>query len=181
MAPLDELRIALCHRAGRHIIIGMDANVEMSSMVDYCHVGPSVPDCRQDHEDLQRASILHCFLAEFGLCLVNTFADAAEDSVYTRTNWSGFGSSQYDFIASSMRIVDRSLDFSADHRLVYGMFGMELTRQISTERNTTVRNWKPAGTWDVASQELPWQWESWDETCDIWWKAARTHATARTS
>ena len=163
----------------------MDANVGMSSVVDYCHVGPTVPDCQQDHKDLQRASLLHSFLCEFPLCLVNTFADAEGDDVYTRTNWSGVGSSQYDFIASSLRIpcvdaeVDRSLNFTTDHQLVYGIFELELPQEEVGSRVAAIRNWKPAGTWDLASQELAWQWQSWEETCDIWRSSAQEHVVKR--
>ena len=53
MEPMDELKSFLLNRRERNIVIGVDANVGVSSVVDFCHVGASVPDSRQDHKDLR--------------------------------------------------------------------------------------------------------------------------------
>ena len=56
-APLDELRCFLENRKEKNIIIGLDANAEVNSVVDYCHVGDSVPLVVTDRYDLQRACL----------------------------------------------------------------------------------------------------------------------------
>ena len=70
-AVLDELRSFLAGRSERHLIVGMDTNVEVSSIVDFCHVGLAIPVRQPEPDVLERDALLHDFFAEKGLCLVN--------------------------------------------------------------------------------------------------------------
>ena len=80
-ACLKELRDFLGSFAQYILLIGMDANTTVQSSIDHIHIGHHVP-CRA-HSDLdsERACLLHEFLCENGLYLVNTFAGEAENCV----------------------------------------------------------------------------------------------------
>ena len=123
--------------------------MEVSSVVDFCHVGAAVNIGRQDHKDLQRSALFHSFLADHRLCLVNTFVDHDVENVVTRTNWSGIGSGQVYFLACSFGIaclhtsVDVCLDFNTDHHMVYATFGTELEQSTRQRWAGSARNWKP--------------------------------------
>ena len=96
---LDELRQFLSSVRGRKIHIGMDANAHMGNTVDFIHIGEGVTHQVYDPINCERTGILHEFLVEHRLYLANTFTDEPDELRYTRTNWSGWGSTQIDFIA----------------------------------------------------------------------------------
>ena len=180
-AVLDELRSFLAGRSEKHLIVGMDANVEVTSIVDFCHVGLAVPVRQPEPDVLERAALFHEFLAEKGLCLVNTFSDADASNCFTRTNWSGVGSFQVDFVAASLAVpcldvgVDDLLEHSSDHRLVRASFEVPLVRRALPHKATAGRSWRPSESWPEAAGHISWEWASWDSTCEVWCRTAGCH------
>ena len=108
------------------LIIGIDANVQMSACLDHLRVGPAVPHDEDDfnHSSLQRASSLFEWLTDSDLRLVNTFMDEDIGQIRTRDDWNTGSPSQIDFVISSSSLVcvdtgvDEHMDFATDHRLV---------------------------------------------------------------
>ena len=85
------------------LIVGIDANVQMSACMDHLRVGPAVPYEDEDfnHSSLQRASSLFEWLTDSDLRLVNTFMDEDMGRITTRDDWNTGSPSQIDFVISS--------------------------------------------------------------------------------
>ena len=104
----------------------------MGPVVDHRHVRGATMNHQRRHLQLQRAALLHDFLADFEIYLANTFMNDDSQAFHTRTNWAGGGATQIDFLAASLTIpcssvgIDCNLDFSTDHRMVHGVFETRL-------------------------------------------------------
>ena len=108
MEELGRSLESTLQRSWRRLIIGVDANAVVSSVVDFVHVGEGVIPLTMGAMDLQRATAFFSFLCDYGLRLVNTFVDAAAADLVTRSNWSGDGgSTQMDFLACSHALPTR--------------------------------------------------------------------------
>ena len=71
------------------LIVGIDANVQMSACMDHLRVGPAVPYEDEDfnHSSLQRASSLFEWFTDSDLRLVNTTMDEDMGRITTRNDW----------------------------------------------------------------------------------------------
>ena len=122
---LAEVRQFLCSTRGRNVVIGMDANTKVGDILDYVHVGESVPAAAHSAENGDRAVHIHELLVEFGLALTNTFSDTSGEELHTRTNWSGDGPVQIDFLAASlgMSCCEVAVDATMNFQLITGCCG----------------------------------------------------------
>ena len=133
---LEEVDACIRATAFKKIIIGMDANVHVGSVVDELTVGPNVFVRVDSSLDLERAQSLHAFLVEHGLSLSSTFTSPGFEQI-TRENWNGLGQSQIDFVAHSFSIaavdvaVDSTLATSTDHFGVYAQLGIAYLPKIN--------------------------------------------------
>ena len=155
---------------GQKLIIGIDANVQMSACLDHNRVGLAVPydDDDFNHSTLQRASSVFEWLTDCDLRLVNTFMDDDTGRITTRNDWSTDSPSQIDFIISSSSLVcldtgvDEHMDFTTDHRPVWANFQFSASTSepmISSQKGPRApRNWKPGPTWDAAAVCFDWNW-----------------------
>ena len=180
LSPLDELRSFLRLRPEKRLLFGIDANEEMGPVVDHRHVGGATMNHQRRHLQLQRAALLHDFLADFEIYLANTFMNDDSQAFHTRTNWAGGGATQIDFLAASLTIpcssvgIDCSLDFSTDHRMVHGVFETRLPCRIAAAPYS-VRGWLPKTSWSHAAQASSFEWGSWDEACRRFKELALKH------
>ena len=169
---LAEVTTLLRAHAGKTAIIGMDANVSVEGIVDYVQVGESVQSSAHWPGKEDRTQLLHEFLCSHGLTLTNTFMDAEGDGLSTRTNWSGFGSAQVDFIAAPLTLpcemveVDQSMEFSADHRMVFANYSIHQPRE-PTHCRPSVKDWKPDETWASAAEDIHWNFMDWHEFAPV--------------
>ena len=163
------------------VYIGMDANTSMHSAVDFCCVGNGVVQGDMAPRVVNRAVILHEFLASHRLFLANTFTDVPNECLITHSSWSSKRTSQFDFVALPWGQccfdsgVDQSLVFSCDHKLVWARLGTG-TLPSSERKRRTPRNWKPALSWYDACQNLPWNWSDWTTTSAQWQQTALDHS-----
>ena len=94
--------------------------------------------------------------------------DADGECLSTRTSWSGFGSAQVDFIAAPTTLpcemvdVDQSMEFSADHTMVFANYSIH-QRNEPTRCRPSVKNWKPDETWASAADDIHWNFTDWPE------------------
>ena len=179
IACLEELKVFLSTVGGRRVFLGMDANTCVGSVVDYVHIGEGATLQAYDPMNSERALLLHDFLVQYGLCLVNTFKDDPEELRYTRTNWSGFGSTQIDFLAFPLQThctdagVDQSMTFSTDHRMVWASIKCQMQPIVNRSKLAAPRNWRPSDSWADAAAELAWEWDDWEDIACRWTHAAR--------
>ena len=170
------------------LIIGIDANVQMSACLDYLRVGPAVPYETDDfnHSTLQRASSLFEWLTDRDLRLVNTFMDDERGRITTRDDWSTGSTSQIDFVISSSSLicvdtgVDEHMDFTSDHRPVWANFqftaSMPELMFPSQQGPRVPLNWKPGPTWNDAAACFDWNWTSnWSDISSKWCELATLH------
>ena len=174
------------------LIIGIDANVQMSACLDQLRVGPAVPYDADDfnHSTLQRASSLFEWLTDCDLRLVNTFMDDEMGRITTRDDWSTGSTSQIDFVISSSSLicvdtgVDEHMDFTSENRPVWAIF--QFTTQSPMPMFSTLqgprapRNWKPGPTWEEAAVRFDWNWSTnWGDICSKWCELATLHQLKR--
>ena len=144
----------------------MDANTTVGSIMDFVHVGPSNDGTRDF--DVEAAALLHSFLCQCGLALVNTFSDGDGASTHTRFNWEGSTSAQIDFIASSLGLgcsdvsLDHCLTFRTDHRMIVATYTVAAPARDIGPR-ATVRNWKPSEEWADAAKAIDWSCGDWTQ------------------
>ena len=177
---------------GQKLIIGIDANVQMSACLDHNRVGPAVPydDDDFNHSTLQRASSVFEWLTDCDFRLVNTFMDDDTGRITTRNDWNTDSPSQIDFIISSSFLVcldtgvDEHMDFTTDHRPVWANF--QFTAQTSEpalparKGPRAPRCWKPGPTWGFAANCFDWNWTSeWSEFSSKWCELATVHQLRR--
>ena len=177
-ACLLEIDMFLESLGPRMILLGVDANTRMGSVVDYVHVGEHV-DRAFDAQDRDRAPLLHDFLCRHGLFLANTFDDE-QHQLHTRYNWSRFGGAQIDFLAISFSVacldagVDESMEFSSDHRMIWARTRQHLAVARRSNR-LAPRNWIPSESWLSVAAGLSWDWYNWTQTTQSWWELATKH------
>ena len=156
------------------VYIGMDANTQVSSIVDHLHVGDGVPRTSFDLIMCERASLLHNFLCCHSLYLTNTFLN---EPIMTRVGWDGSTSSQIDFIAAPLRShcvdvgVDHFMHFNTDHLMVWACFMQDMP-VVSAKKSVSLRNWQPGSSWVTVSADLNWDWHDWNLTTSAWHEAA---------
>ena len=109
------------------------------------------------------ACLLHEFLCEYGLYLVNTFAGESSDrELCTRFNWDESGGVQIDFLACPLSIAcdetdaDRCMEFTTDHRLVRGLVLSGYQPHVAHVRSAP-RNWQPSESWTLAVEHMSWE------------------------
>ena len=141
------------------LIIGIDANVQMSACLDHYRVGLAVPHDAEyfNHSTLQRASSLFEWQTDNDLRLVNTFMDEDSGRITTRNDWNTGAPSQIDFVISSSSLacvdtgVDEHMEFATDHRPVWANFHFvepTLGRRFSSQQGPRApMGWKPGPTW----------------------------------
>jgi hypothetical protein len=96
---LEELGTFIAGHARKRIIMGIDANAKLLGTTDYHHVGDQTHMTNMNAMDRERARALHTFIADGDLVATNTFKYTdRNEALATRTNWSGNGTSQIDFI-----------------------------------------------------------------------------------
>ena len=87
---LEELDRFLETKRGKSLVIGMDANVRLSSLQDVSLVGPAVPASRtaQKPAELEKVAALYEFMLRWRLMAANTFADeTSRELLNTRHDW----------------------------------------------------------------------------------------------
>jgi hypothetical protein len=126
----------------------------------------------------ERAAALLEFLAGRNLRLVNTFGDP-EGGVYTRRNWNGTCSAQIDFLAASIGMeiedvgVDRVLDFTSDHSLVWCV-AKKVKSAKFVQRRQSLRNWCPDAQWQARALQMECGFHGdWDEAVLTWYDLAK--------
>jgi hypothetical protein len=137
-------------------MLGIDANAKLWGTTDAVHVGEQVLRATMTPEDRERAKALHSFIASRGLVAVNTFMNTAEnEDLVTRTNWSGIGTSQIDFVlaAEAIDLVNIKMGdagwFSTDHRPVICCWKMaEEDIGEAPARVRCIRDWMPSVSWE---------------------------------
>ena len=140
------------------LIVGIDANVQMSACMDHLRVGPAVPYEDEDfnHSSLQRASSLFEWLTDSDLRLVDTFMDEDMGRITSRNDWNTGSPSQIDFVISSNSLVcvdtgvDEHMELATDHRPVWAALRFEDLHRPLLLRELHVHRWvgrqDPRGT-----------------------------------
>ena len=152
------------------LIVGIDANVQMSACMDHLRVGPAVPCEDEDfnHSSLQRASSLFEWLTDSDLRLVNTFMDEDTGRITTRDDWNTGSPSQIDFVISS-----NSLAVWATLRFDEQTPGPTFTSQ---RVHRAPLGWKAGPTWNGAAAGFDWDWASnWSDFSSNWCELATKH------
>ena len=170
------------------LIVGIDANVQMSACMDHLRVGPAVPYEDEDfnHSSLQRASSLFEWLTDSDLRLVNTFMDEDMGRITTRNDWNTGSPSQIDFVISSNSLVcvdtgvDEHMEFATDHRPVWAAFRFDEQRpapSLATQRAPRAPlGWKAGPSWNEAAADFDWDWASnWLDFSSSWCELACKH------
>ena len=189
---LAEYRSTLYDVAGflhplsyRHLTIGVDANVGVAGIVDYAHVGEAVLHREYCVDTSERSQLLHEFLVDHGLVLVNTFVEASDPSnLITRSSWGGGGGAQIDFLAVSSNLscinagVDYSLSFTTDHRLVWGIVRLD-AKCTTSDKPSCIRHWTAGDSWSSFADSFDWNFYAWDRTVEAWRAGAFQHCARR--
>ena len=170
------------------LIIGIDANVQMSACLDHLGVGPALPHDDDDfnHSSLQRTSSLLEWLTDSDMRLVNTFMDEDTGRITTRDDWNTGSLSQIDFVISSSSLVcvdtgvDEHMDFATDHRPVSAIFHFGAPTpgpMFSPQRVPRAPlGWKAGPTWSDAAACFDWNWTSnWSDFSSKWCELATKH------
>ena len=166
---LEELGTFIAGHARKRIIMGIDANAKLLGTTDYHHVGDQTHMTNMNAMDRERARALHTFIADGDLVATNTFKYTdRNEALATRTNWSGNGTSQIDFIlvsdsvdVSDIYIGDHAW-YNSDHKPLVCTWNLPVAAQFHIpEKIMCTRNWKPAEGWHSAAQYLQ-NWGAWD-------------------
>ena len=167
---LDEVDICLQSFTSHALVVGLDANTKLSGFQDFLHIGPAIIEQHPEKKNSERAAVLHNFLVERSLRLVNTFVDyecASLDDLITFPGWSGTCSSQIDFIAASLSLVatdvfvDRDLYFTTNHRPVAARFSLHPSGDKIQPKHRCYRNWRPSESWALAASNTSFDWHNW--------------------
>ena len=181
-ACLTEVLTFLSDMGSRSLILGLDANTCVHSIVDHFHIGGSVTPGFSDSLECERALFFLEFLSSAGFYLANTFMEDGQSQYHTRIGWSAPSvRSQIDFIGLSLNLhcadtgVDREMSYSSDHQYVWAAL-VNQKRPPYHQKRFAPRNWMPSDSWTDASENISWNWSDWDSMATTWNAEAKLHS-----